>query len=1101
MERTAIEAAGVPCGGQDGGGAEPWGARVSAGFRLRAPERHGLLLVLPLALLGAGGVAAAQPQPAAALLPALQVLGGLWLACAALHLLLCVARFDGDPQFLPLLAGLLLIGGAYHADLRGPATPGLTPTAYLSAAYTCLVVLGMVTAGGRALRKASLLLEERVWWRLVGARPYYESIPFHLLLLGGMLCLLLLLKLGGVRGEGGSLVRVPLPFGQSFTPSEFVRLAVAFFLADYLGRNATALRNLRRPLAPVWPLRLLRVERRAELGVVLLTVGLYCAFFYVFRDFGPAVVIVVLTLGCLFAATNRPLTPLLLGGALALAIVLSTWSDFAFHTLRNRVEMWLNPWDTDFRHGDHLARILWSIAAGGWFGMGAGSYDLAAQLPLARNDAAFAGVAASMGMYVGLAVLGLYAALTWRGLLAARRAGTDRSRLLAFALTALLALQAVWIAGAMVRVFPFTGINLPFISTGLSSMVASALALGTLWNLSRPPHPHRPADATAASPEVLRALTRLAVPLTATFALPAALLVLHGCPWLLADRVLARSARGVGRQGERTTFVNPYLEAFRRRFPRGRIFSADGRLLAFSSPSDAELTELRRDLPEFAAMVERSAGSAPPGTRYYPLGAAAAQLVGWNPHGEFMAREGSVETAFDGPLRGYDPGRLPHFFRLRHNPLATLPTRQDLQLTVDSGLQQRAHELLARAARSAGAAGGAVLVYDAATGAVLCAATAPSFDPNGLNVARMRSLLESDPRTRVLTNKALARDALYFPGSTFKVLTAAALLELGDAASGSITCRNGRNAEALAWEYGGRSYRREPGRVSDYGRAGHGALGLRGGLADAMAFSCNVFFARAAVEVEPELLARTMRAAELRAVPSLRELAEHLPAAGFGQVVVKTSPVELAMVAAAVAVARAESPGMAAARPHWVQAVVSRGARREPDGVPGAPDRSAYRPFPDPVARRLRELMVGVVQRPEGTAHAAFYREGAPRLPGITVGGKTGTAEFDRPARGAERPARGRHVWFMGFARSDHEVEPRTLAFAVLLEDVRRGVTGGSACAPLARELLQEILPAPGAAPRPEPPGLERFLEEQIRSRLGPLGALLDALRGRRVPR
>ena len=79
----------------------------------------------------------------------------------------------------------------------------------------------------------------------------------------------------------------------------------------------------------------------------------------------------------------------------------------------------------------------------------------------------------------------LFAALAWRGFGIARAAATDRSRLLAFSLTALLAIQAAWICGAMVRVFPFSGINLPFVSTGLSNAIASAVAVGTLLNLSR----------------------------------------------------------------------------------------------------------------------------------------------------------------------------------------------------------------------------------------------------------------------------------------------------------------------------------------------------------------------------------------------------------------------------------------------------------------------------------------------------------------------------------------------------------------------------------------------------------------------------------------
>lgn len=1081
---------------------------VRSGLRGRGQERALLLWNLPLAMLAAWGVAMAQSHPAELFPTALLATGGLWAACFGLHLLLCFTRFDGDLLILPLLSALLIIGSAFHLDLRGPATPGLTPEAYSTAALVGLGVLALITAGGRGFQRLNRLLEERVWWPLVGARPYYASVPFHLLLLGSMGLLLVLLKLGGVRGEGGALVQVPLPGGFSFTPSELIRLAVAFFLADYLGRNSRALRNLRQPVARVWPLSLLRLERRAELGIVLLTVGLYCAFFYLFHDFGPAVVIIVLTLTALYAATGRLLTPLALGGALGAAIGFTVWKDLGFHTLRNRVEMWLDPWHTYFTHGDHLARILWGISAGGWFGLGVGSQDLARQIPLARNDAAFAGLAASMGLWTAVGVLAIFAAITWRGMLAARQAPTDRTRLLAFCLTSLLAFQAVWIAGAMVRVFPFTGINLPFISTGLSNMIASALALGTIWNISRMGGARNAApvtDATEATPEVLAGITRLAKPVTALFALPAIGVILYGCPWLLGDRTLETTAYGVGRGGERAAFSNPYLEQFRRRFQRGRIFSADGRLLAFSDPSQEELTALRADAPNFAAYVaERLRAGGTEGERFYPLGSTTAQLVGWTPHGDFMAREGSVETSFDGVLRGYNPHQLPFYFRTRNNPLVRPPEAQDLQLTIVADLQRFARERLARAVKDARGSGGALVVYDVATGAVLAAATAPTFDPNGLNTERMQTYVKRDPSTRILTNKALSRDALYFPGSTFKVLTAGAGIEEG--ITGSVTCRNGRNAEPITWEYGGTHWRRKAGQISDYSQGSHGTLGLDQGMDHALAVSCNVFFGELAAKLGPERLHRAMKAAELSKVPDERELAEHLPYAGFGQIVVKTSPLEMAMLAAAAGAARTEGGDhpVPAARPHWVQAVVNRSGKREPEGVFGAPDRRPYRPFSEAAAQRLRKMMVGVVEDPSGTAHAAFYRGGERRLPGITVGGKTGTAEFDKittDARsGRKRTVTGRHAWFIGFARSDHELEPRTLAFAVLVEDVRRGGTGGTICAPVARDLIAHVLPAPGASTPLPFQGLERFYQQQVRPRLGPFAGVVDWLRVRFAP-
>lgn len=1060
---------------------------AATGFRGRSLERALLLWNAPLVALAAWGVAITQPQPTEAFVPALLALGGIWAACLALHLLLCATKFDGDLVMLPLLSLLLLIGATYQVGVRGLAG-GLTPVPYTKAALVALAVLAVVTTAGPRFKRLNILLEERVWWRVARDRPYYESVPFHLLALALMVMMALLLLVRGLRAENGAVIQVKLPGGIQFTPSEVIRLVVAFFLADYLGRNSRILRNLRQPVAKFWPLNRVYMERRTELIVLLTTVLLYCLFFYAFRDFGPAAVIIGLTLAALYAATGRLLTPLFLGLGLTLLIAIPTYQDLAFGTFRNRAEMWLNPWDTDFINGDHLARILWSISAGGWYGMGVGNFNLSQTLPLARNDAAFAGIAAAMGLWVALTLLGLFAAITWRGMLAARQAPTDRMRLLAFCLTALLAFQAIWICGAMVRVFPFTGINVPFISTGLTSMVCSAVAFGTIWNISR--LRATGVDATEASPEVLRGVTRLARPIALGFALPAIGLILYGCPWILGDRTLVRQARSIDRTRSKTYFQNPYLERFKQRFDRGRVFSADGRLMAVSKPTADEIASIRESSPRFADKI--TPDKVTEGRRFYPLGSDAAQLVGWTPQGQFMALKGSVETVWDPLLRGYDPGKLPFYFRNRHNPVVRPPEPQDLQLTVQADLQQFAAERLETAVRNAKGAGGALAVYDATTGEVLAAVTSPTFDPNGLTLERMQKYTKENPRSQLLLNKALSREALYYPGSTFKVLTAGAAMDAG--VTGSTTCRNGRNTEPVRWEYAGIRYRQNAGRISDYARGSHGTMSLEGDLDRALAVSCNVFFAKLAAELGAERLHEAMERAELQQVPEARQLAEHLPYDGFGQIDVKTSPLEMAMLAGAAGMALEGLPEASAARPYWVKAVVTRKGPREPDGLPGAPDRKPYRPFSKEAAQRLRQMMVGVVESPSGTAHAAFFRGGAKRLEGITVGGKTGTAEFDKAVPGSKRTTRGRHAWFIGFARSDHEVQPRTLAFAVLVEDVKAGATGGQVCAPVARDLVAKILPPPGQEQPGMFRGLERFYPEVIRPRLGPLQPLGDWL-------
>jgi cell division protein FtsI/penicillin-binding protein 2 len=355
------------------------------------------------------------------------------------------------------------------------------------------------------------------------------------------------------------------------------------------------------------------------------------------------------------------------------------------------------------------------------------------------------------------------------------------------------------------------------------------------------------------------------------------------------------------------------------------------------------------------------------------------------------------------------------------------------------------------------------VLFDAATGQVLAAATAPSFDPNGLTLARMQAYVQDHTGSHLLTNKALSRAALFFPGSTFKLLTAAAALE--GPVSGRAVCRSW-NGRELTWSYGGVRYRRKVGAIHDYGDHGHGTLSLDDGLARGLTVSCNVFFATLATRIGPERLSHALHEAGLTVAPEPATLAPYLAEAGFGQIAVKAAPVEMARLAGAIGRSGGDYPG--GAEPYWVAKIVDAGGQTTvPSGLTGSPVATAYRPFSPAVARRLRELMLGVVNDPSGTAYHAFHGpDGAAWLPDLEIGGKTGTAEFDKLVRtrtGRRVPVRGKHAWFVGFAQERRRFPPRTLAFAVLVEDARGRATGGTVCAPLAREMLAQVFPPAGA--------------------------------------
>ena len=472
--------------------------------------------------------------------------------------------------------------------------------------------------------------------------------------------------------------------------------------------------------------------------------------------------------------------------------------------------------------------------------------------------------------------------------------------------------------------------------------------------------------------------------------------------------------------------------------------------------------------------------------RVYPFGAATAQLVGWTTGGRFAALPEGVESAYEGPLRGYRDEDLPRLFRQRDNPIARQhwPRAHDVYLTLDGSLQRFAARRLREAIRQAGGSGGAALVMDANTGEALAAVSEPSFDPNGLTLERMQRLIQVDRSRGLLLNKPLSPAARFFPGSTFKLVTAAAALR--SPVEGTVFC-NGANTRQITWTYRGIRYHRKPGAIHDFSRGGHGDLSLAGDLGRALSESCNVFFATLAARLGPEALREEMERCELGRVPSEKELGSYLAEAGFGQIVVKVAPIEMARIAAAAGVARVEGSEAAVPQPYWVKRVVdAQGRTLHIEGLPGAPRTDTFRPFDPVVAHRLRAMMLAVVNDRGGTAYRALHdRGGAGRLPGITIGGKTGTAELDvrlATKSGRRRTARRQHAWFVGFAQKESVVPVKTIAFVVLVEELRGRQTGGQVCAPVARDLVAQVFPSAGN----HPPSRETLL-----------GTLLD--RGRRA--
>jgi cell division protein FtsI/penicillin-binding protein 2 len=346
-----------------------------------------------------------------------------------------------------------------------------------------------------------------------------------------------------------------------------------------------------------------------------------------------------------------------------------------------------------------------------------------------------------------------------------------------------------------------------------------------------------------------------------------------------------------------------------------------------------------------------------------------------------------------------NPGH-PEVRRIREMP-------RDVRLSLDARLQIRvARALEAYASRASGR--GAVVVLDATSGQILASASYPWPDFESYVVSGFsRTALGPEKNKHAERLLDRARYGLYPPGSTFKLITAAAALR-GDPSAERTTFQCSRLEDGRV---GGRVRgASKPIRDDPLDHAPHGTLDLH----QALVVSCNAYFANLATTIGARALGETAAAAQIAAAPPPAEqnLRRSLPYAGYGQGQVLASPLRMARVVSAIA-----SGGAL----HDVRVALE----------PSQPDLPPTRWISASAADRLGRYMREVVMRGTGRALAGHQ---------VPIAGKTGTAEVD----GAPS-----HSWFVGFA--PYNGEGRTIAFAVILENAGYG---GRAAASLAGEIV-----------------------------------------------
>lgn len=881
---------------------------------------------------------------------------GLFAAFAAAHIGVRIFAPGADPAILPVVFTLSGIGITFVTRLQPDASLGQVIFLFL----------------GVALMVGTLAVVKNL-----------EVIKRYKYVLGIAGIILLVLPMFIGTEIYGSKLWIKIG-GFQFQPGEFAKVLIVLFLAGYLAENRELLSISNRTVLGIkFPRLRLLYPLFIVWGVCLLVVAFE-------RDLGSALLFYTIFLIMLYVATGR-VSYVIIGLAL-LAVGAFGMYQIMSH-VQVRVAIWLDPFSDAQNLGYQIVQSLFSLADGGLAGVGIGK-GMADIIPVVASDMIFAAIGEEMGLLGGSTVLLLFMLFAVRGLTTAARAKSDLAAFSAAGLTAAISFQAFTIVGGVTKLIPLTGVTLPFMSQGGSSLLASFVIVGLLLRAGdeatgrsteiantstdlatagyrttvRGSHMRRPALDTPESGLLGRValanrLTRTVFLFTALFA------VLIGN--ITYIQVIKASEYQDMPSNNHTINKARFIK-------RGSIITADGLTLAES--------------------IQQADGTY---ARSYPNGNLAAHVVGY--YSQQYGTMGIENTQNDTLTGSKDYSSWQNAL----NSLAGISEPgNSVQLTIDSRIQRAAEQALAGRV-------GAIVALDPRNGAVLAWASAPTFDNTNIQAAIEAANASGGADTSMYDRATLA---LYTPGSTFKVLTLASALENGLATLDTTYDSPGR------MEIGGAD-------VVSIGERGHGKISL----AKAFALSSNTVFGQVADGLGAEKLVATARAfgygqqlgldftTAASVMPNPEEMTEwELAWAGAGQPVGQghTPGPQATVMQNALMAATIANNGIAM-NPYVVSQILA------PDGtvLKTTRGRSLGQAVSSGTAEQVKQAMLDVVQNGTGSAAA---------IAGVKVAGKTGTAETNNANANST---------FVGFAPYDTP----TVAIAVVIEQNAKGEESAAA--------------------------------------------------------
>ena len=492
--------------------------------------------------------------------------------------------------------------------------------------------------------------------------------------------------------------------GFYFQPSELLKLLLIVYLAAYLAD---------RPVESSPPSRLLPL-----LIPTLIMTGLALLLLLFQRDLGTAAIFLVLYAIIVYSGTGDHRVLIFS----ILVLILAAIVGYAlFDVVDLRVDAWINPWLDPSGRSYQVVQSLLAIANGGLIGRGPGMGS-PGLVPIAQSDFIFSAIGEESGLLGAFAFLGLLALFVSRSLRIAIRSTNTFQRLLSIGLGVHLVGQSILIIGGNLRMLPLTGVTLPFVSYGGSSLVVSIFELLCLLIISA-----RQEVSYATQPEKVKIRTRTNFLLAGGLLLGLAGLAVIAGWWgfVRGPDLLTRT------DNPRRTIADRYVK-------RGSILDRNERALA------------------------ESTGQAGDYLRQYPYPSLGPILGYTHP----VYGQAGLEAGLDSYLRGLK-GYAGLTLWWEHLLYGQPPPGLDVRLSIDHDLQTKADDLLAGDP-------GAVVLLNADSGEILAMASSPSFDANALN-ANWESLV-NDPSSPLFDRAGMG---LYPPGNTLGAFLLAANQEAG----------------------------------------------------------------------------------------------------------------------------------------------------------------------------------------------------------------------------------------------------------------------------------------------------------------------------------